>query len=134
MSAQSPDDVSVMEFQHREIDHCRDDLRKHRRFLRQFVEDRRNIARGGTQTYLRGVHDGLAWAEAAVEGITQYDNYDALYDVREVPDDDVSRVLENMMSEARNENWGNVLAQVDSLSDALEALTAEDAEREGADA
>lgn len=114
--------TSVLEFQQREIDHCRDDLRDIRRFLRRFIDSTTTVGRGTNETYLRGLHDGVGFSADAVEGITHYDNHDALYDPRRIADDPLSNALQTVVTEAGNENWGNVRANLKAALDAATAL------------
>lgn len=119
MGESAQEEGSVLEFQHREIDSARDELRDLRRFLRQFTQDRDIIAKNSTKLYLRGVHDGMSWGVDTIESITQYDDYSQQYDPRRVPCETVSKKLTNAITEANNENWGNVLAQLELAIEAI---------------
>lgn len=104
------DDMTAMDVQHREIDAAEDTLRGHADFIRRLLNASSRMLQmhENTKQYLRGLHDGLTWGEREVDGITQYDSAAELYDVRAVPDDEMARLLEVVVSEAKNENWGNV--------------------------
>lgn len=115
-----------MEVQHAEIDEARQTVRRQRMFLNRFIGMRGAEASGHTKAYLQGVHDGLCWGAREIESITQYDDYQDLYDVRYTPDE-VSQYLEPIVSEANNENWGNVRVNAEHLVERLEDA-AEDGE------
>lgn len=76
-----------------------------------------------TQTFLKGVEVGLQIAEMEIDSL----NSDLMYgqgvpealDVREVADEDVAKHLRTVVTEANNENWGNVQANITYLNEAL---------------
>jgi len=113
-------EMRVMDAQHAEIDNAKDTLRKLTRFLRRFVKSDTIVGRH-TESYLRGVHDGIKWGQREIDCITQYDDYGRQYDVREIPDEQLSETLTHVVSEANNENWGDVEHLLTELAEDLSA-------------
>lgn len=102
--------------------------------VRTVLSSRSYSGVNNTQTFLKGVEVGLQIGEMEIDGLNSELMYgqgvpDAL-DLREVADEDVSKHLHTLVTEANNENWGNVQANLSRLDEAL-ADAMEDGEDDG---
>lgn len=126
-------DPSVLDHQHAEIDHAKEELRDLRRFLNRFVDERNHMRQTSTERYLRGLHDGLAWGEREVDCITKYTDNSRVYDPRGVSDDSLSEHLKVVVTEARSENWGNVAVNAEKVVEVARELQGASADDKGGD-
>lgn len=131
--AQQSDTMTPMEVQHAAIDQALKDIRSHKRYVRQTLSLRAqsNETPPNAETYMCGLHDGLALGQNAVDGITKHQDYDRQFDVRRVPDESLAEKLKVVTSEAGNENWGNVAVNLETAAEAAREL--QDADTDGAE-
>lgn len=70
--------------------------------------------------YLEGYSDALRYSENIVSNIHRIDSKPNPWDVRDIDNESVQEIFQVLLSEACNENWGNVAANIDRLESKVE--------------
>lgn len=101
--------------------------RKSARSIRKLLKGRGGVpSPSNVHPFLCGVETGLQLAEDHVDGLDGElmfgEGMPTHTDPREVDDQKVSEVLNVVVTEANNENWGNVTANLDRLKERCEEL------------
>lgn len=124
MSGNDPADW--IEYQQNEIDEVADQFKTISQFLTTFYGMRGADVSGPKRAYLQGVHDAMLYGRREVNGIDNLAKYvvdrlekAAQYDARKIPDERTSNLVQTLVSEGANENYGNVRVNAENLVDYL---------------
>jgi len=116
-----------VEMMHAEVDNAESDLNDAQRTVKRFLDLRHAETPSVAQTYLRGVYVGLQFSLNRIDRITQYSPREPGVAVDDISDETARDLLNVVVTEAVNENWGNVRVNMEKALEQVAELEDESA-------